>query len=133
MSTSFALFAQRQPDPAESAAAMVVMAIYVVLIIVMIVANWKLNEKAGEPGWACLVPIYNVIVLGRMAGLTTLWIVLLFVPCVNIIALFMLNIKLAERFGKDAGFGIAMAFLPFICMPILAFGSARYEPPHTAP
>ncbi len=129
MSTSFALLAQRQPDPMESGAGIVIMLVYFALIIVMIVANWMLNEKAGEPGWACLVPIYNVIVLGRMAGLTTLWIVLLFVPCANIIALFMLNIKLAERFGKDAGFGVAMAFLPFICMPILAFGSARYTPP----
>ena len=65
----------------ESGAGIVIMLVYFALIIVMIVANWMLNEKAGEPGWACLVPIYNVIVLGRMAGLTTLWIVLLFVPC----------------------------------------------------
>lgn len=131
MNSFLVLFAQRRQEAEFGPVELAMVAFYLGIIIVFIAGAWKMCEKAGEPGWSQLIPIYNLIVLGKMAGLSGLWIFLNFVPCIGIIANAMLNIKLAERFGKDAGFGVAAFFLPFICYPILGFGSAEYERPLT--
>lgn len=131
MHSLLVLFAQRRQDPDFGPVELAMVAVYLGIFIVFIAGAWKMCEKAGEPGWSQIIPFYNIIVLGRMAGLSGLWIFLNFVPCIGIIANAMLNIKLAERFGKDAGFGVAAFFLPFICYPILGFGGAEYERPLT--
>jgi hypothetical protein len=104
-----------------------ILAIYGLIFIISIVALWKLFTKAGKPGWASIVPIYNLIVLLEIAGKPTWWIVLMLIPFVNFIIAIILFIALAEAFGKGAGFGIGLAFLGIIFLPILAFGSAQYR------
>lgn len=94
--------------------------------LVMIIAMWKLFSKAGRPGWAAIVPIYNIIVMIDIAGLEWWYLLLLLVPIANIVAIFKIYIGVAENFGKSTGFGVAMIFFGIICMPILAFGSAEY-------
>ena len=81
--------------------------------------------KAGQPGWAAIIPIFNWIVWCKVAGRPLWWIVLLLIcfPVVYII----LCIDTAKVFGKGAGFGIGLIFLPFIFFPILGFGSAQYQ------
>ena len=103
--------------------------VYFGLIILMIVGMWKVFQKAGKPGWASIIPFYNTFVLVEIAGKPILWFVLLFVPCVNIVILLMLAMEIAKVFGKGAGFGLGLAFLPFIFYPILGFGDARYQAP----
>ena len=100
-----------------------------VVLLVLIAAMWKIFDKAGEPGWAALVPIYNLVVLLKMIDKPLWWILLFVVPCVNIIAAVLLAIELAKVFGKGIGFAIGMVVLPFVFYPVLGFGSAQYRRP----
>lgn len=104
------------------------LAIYLAIIIVYLAGMWKTFEKAGQPGWACIIPFYNVYILLKIAGKPGWWLLLLFVPLANIVILFMVGIEIASRFGKGSGFGIGLTFLPFIFYPILGFGDAQYLP-----
>jgi hypothetical protein len=90
--------------------------------LVMIAALWKLFTKAGEPGWAALVPIYNIIVLLKISSMPWWWVLL------YCIAQFIVPFKLAANFGKGTGFAVGLLLLPFIFVPMLAFGSAVYRP-----
>lgn len=84
--------------------------------------------KAGKPGWAAIIPIYNLIVLLEIAGRPLWWIILLIIPFVNFIVLILVNIDIARKFGKGVGFAIGMLILPFIFWPMLGFGDATYNP-----
>jgi hypothetical protein len=113
---------------ALGAGMMVFMLVYLAVIIVMVVALWKIFTKAGQPGWAAIVPIYNTYILMiEICKMEMLWFILSFVPFVNIVAGIMATLKLAEKFGKEIGFAIGLILLPFVFLPILAFGSAEYE------
>ncbi len=100
--------------------------VYLAVIVLMIASMWKVFSKAGKPGWACIIPIYNIIVMLEIAGRPLWWIVLLLIPVVNIVIEIMIMIDIAKAFGKGAGFAIGMILLPFIFWPILGFGSAQY-------
>lgn len=97
--------------------------------ILMIAAWWKIFSKAGQPGWAAIIPIYNWIVWCKIVGRPWWWILLLLIPFVNLIILIILIIDLAKSFGKGVGFGIGLLLLPFIFFLILGFGSAHYQGP----
>lgn len=89
---------------------------------------WKTFEKAGKPGWAGIVPIYNMIVLCEIVGKPVWWgLLAIFAPCVNVVFSVLLMIELAKKFGKDPLYGIGLALLPFVFFPMLGFGSARYQ------
>ena len=107
--------------------------IFFLAIVVFIIASvWKVYEKANEPGWAAIIPIYNIIVLLRIVGRPLWWIILLLIPFVNIIIIFIVYIDLAKSFGKDVGFGIGLALLGIVFYPILGFGDAEYQGPAAA-
>ena len=101
-------------------------------LLVMIISGWKVFAKAGEPGWAVIVPIYNLFVFMKISGKPGWWFILLFIPIVGLVISIMACVGLAERFGKTAGFGIGLALLGFIFLPILAFGDAQYVGPKAA-
>lgn len=101
---------------------------YLALLVLIIAAHWRLNEKAGQPGWACIVPIYNVIVWLKIAQKPGWWLLLLLIPLVNLVIAFVVWIDIAKLFGKDSGFGIGLTLLGFIFLPILAFGPSEYLP-----
>ena len=100
---------------------------YGILSLVMIVSQWKIFTKAGKPGWASIVPVYNMIVMIQIADLSLVYLLLLFIPIANIYALFKIYIGIAHKFGKSTGFGVGLIFLTIIFMPMLAFGDAVYE------
>src|SRR5206468_6439385 len=102
---------------------------YLAFTILMIAAWWKIFTKAGQPGWACIIPIYNLYVWCKIVGRQWWWILLMLIPLVNFIILIILIIDLAKSFGKGAGFGIGLLLLPFIFFLILGFGSAQYHGP----
>lgn len=103
--------------------------ITLVLLVVMLVGMWKMFVKAGKPGWAAIVPFYNLYCLYDMSFGNGWLFLLTFVPCVNIVIGFMLYFKLAKAFGQGAGFAIGLIFLNPIFMLILGFGSAEYVGP----
>jgi hypothetical protein len=96
------------------------------VIILVIASLWKVFTKAGQPGWAALVPIFNAYVLCKVAGKPGWWVLLMLIPCVNLIIALLVALGVAEQFRKGAGFGIGLFFLPFIFYPILAWGDAQY-------
>lgn len=89
---------------------------------------WKVFEKAGLEGWKALVPVWNMWLLAtEVAQKEPLWGILLIVPCTSPIGAIMVGIGVAEQFGKGTGFGIGLAFFPYICYPLLGFGDAAYQ------
>lgn len=102
------------------------------LAIVMIIAWWKLFTKAGKPGWAALIPVYNLWVLFEIVGLPGWLSLLMFVPFVGQIGVAILNIvaavKMPERFGKEPVYAVGLIFLPMVFYPMLAFGKSEYVP-----
>ena len=101
----------------------------ILAIVVLIIASfWIVFTKAGQPGWASIVPIYNLVVLLKIANKPVWWIVLMLIPLVNFIISIVVAIAVAKNFGKTTVFGLGLVFLPFICYPILAWGDAEYSP-----
>lgn len=91
--------------------------------ILLLISMWKIYTKAGKPGWASIVPFYNAYVMCEIAGKEGWYMLLYFIPIVNIYVSFVINDALAKRFGKSTGFAIGLMFLPIIFFPILAFSS----------
>jgi Family of unknown function (DUF5684) len=100
---------------------------WLVFVVLMIAALWKIFSKAGHPGWPAIIPIVNTYFLCKVAGRPGWWVILMFIPLVNFIIWIILCIDVAKSFGKGAGFGIGLLLLPIIFFPILGFGSARYQ------
>src|SRR6266496_347844 len=123
------LLAQETTDYATSAAggSPVPGIIGLLIALLMIVAMWKVFTKAGQPGWASIIPIYNLYIWCKIVGRPWWWILLMLIPFVNFIILIILCIDTAKSFGKGAGFGIGLALLGIISWPILGFGSAQYQ------
>ncbi len=97
-------------------------------IIVLIVASlWKIFAKAGEPGWAAIIPIYNAIVLLKIVGRPLWWLLLMLIPFVGLIFAFIVVFDLARAFGKGGLFALGLIVLGPIFYPVLAFGDAKYQ------
>src|SRR5271168_1491484 len=117
---SVVLFAQNQPPPIDAGPLAAIAALGMVAVVIesailafFVACGWKIFSKAGEPGWAAIVPIYNLVVLMKVAGKPVWWFILLFVPCVNIVILIMTGISLAANFGRSALFGLGLVLPPF--------------------
>jgi hypothetical protein len=102
---------------------------WLAFMILMIAACWKIFTKAGQPGWASIIPIYNWYILCKIVGRPGWWVILLLIPFVNFIIGIVLCVDLAKSFGKGVGFAIGLILLGVIFFPILGFGSAQYQGP----
>ena len=100
--------------------------LWLIIAVFYIIVMWRVFVKAGKPGWGCIIPIYNFILLLEMVNRPLWWVILYFIPFVNIVIYWIVMIDLAKAFGKDTGFGIGLIFLSFIFLPILAFSDAQY-------
>ena len=101
--------------------------IWLIICIVMIIGLWKVFTTAGQPGWMAIIPILNLFILCKIAGRPGWWLLLMLIPFVNFIIWIILSLDLAKKFGKGAGFGIGIALLSFIFLPVLGFGDAQYQ------
>ena len=126
-------------DPNSAAGAAGIMALFGVLMIpllivtlITLIGQWKVFSKAGKPGWACIIPIYNIIVLLEIIGKPIWWIFLFLIPCVNFIFIIWAINLLSKSFGQGEGFTIGLLLLGFIFWPILGFGNYPYLGPAAA-
>jgi hypothetical protein len=99
------------------------------LEVISLIALWKIFTKAGKPGWAALVPIYNQYVLLQIVGASWWWLLGLMLPVVRLIVRVFLCLDLARAFGKGTGFALGLIFLSKVFIPLLGFGDSRYIPP----
>jgi hypothetical protein len=98
-----------------------------VLGLLTLVAMWRVFNKAGRPGWAAIVPIYNAYTLLKVAGRPGWWLLLLFIPLVNVVVTIVVAIDVAKAFGRGGVFGVFGLWLfSFVGYPILGFGDSRY-------
>lgn len=98
------------------------------IFLVMAAILWKVFTKAGQPGWAAIVPFYNTwILVTEICKKEPLWFILTFIPLANIVASWVICMELAKKFGKSEAFGIGLFFLGPIFLAILAFGDAEYQ------
>jgi len=127
MTTLSALLLQNEGLPAIGAAMIIV---YLAIAVVCIMGYWKVFVKAGQPGWAILIPIYNLYVLLKIAGRPGWWLLLFLIPLVNIGIWIVVAIDIAKSFGQSTVFGVVLLFLlSVIGYLILGFGNYRYLGP----
>ncbi len=103
--------------------------IFAFIALFFIVVQWKIYSKAGKPGWAAFIPIYNIIVMLDIVGKPLSWFIFLIIPGVNVVFAILLTNLLAKSFGKGTGYTLGLLFLPLIFYPMLALGSAQYQGP----
>ncbi|HKM30713.1 MAG: DUF5684 domain-containing protein [Bacteroidales bacterium] len=97
--------------------------------VLVVVSYWLLFKKADKPGWACLIPVYNTLVMLQVVGKPWWWILLLFIPLVNIVFTIWMYNLLSKSFGKRADFTVGLLLLPWIFLPILGLGKSTYTGP----
>ena len=102
----------------------------VIVGIIQIISLWKLFEKAGEQGWKAIIPIYNIYVLLKIVGKPGWWLILFFIPIVNLVFAIWTYNMLSKSFGKDETYTVGLILLSFIFLPLLAFGNAKYLGPY---
>lgn len=112
----------------EQGGGTMIMLLWLVIVVLLIASVWTVFSKAGKPGWAAIIPIYNIIVLLQIAGKPVWWIILLFVPVVNLVIVILCYVGVARNFGKGVGFALGLIFLSPIFFPILAWSDAQYRP-----
>jgi hypothetical protein len=101
--------------------------IALILVVVYVAAYWRIFEKAGQPGWAAIIPIYNIIVLLRVIERPWWWILLFLIPFVDIIVYIIVWNDLSKSFGHGIGFTLGLIFFGFIFILILGFGGSQYQ------
>jgi hypothetical protein len=107
--------------------------VWLAIVVICIIGIWKVFAKAGQPGWASLVPFYNAYIMLKIAGRPGWWLVLFLIPLVNIVVGLIVAIDIAKSFGQSALFGVILLFfLSGIGYLILGFGSYRYVGPAAA-
>lgn len=129
-----------QNDAANAAAGGVLAAmggmfllVMLAIVVVLIIGFWKTFAKAGQPGWAAIIPIYNIYIMTKIAGRPGWWVLLFFVPIANFVVAIVLAIDIAKSFGQSAVFGVLLLFLlSGIGYLILGFGNYRYVGPAAA-
>lgn len=114
---------QAEMDPAVTA---VLLGVMVAIAVFYIACLWRIFTKAGRPGWYALIPLLNTYTVIKIAGRPGWWLLLTFIPCISFVVLLIVYLDLATAFGKGTGFGLGLALLSPIFLPILAFGSASY-------
>jgi len=106
---------------------------WLAIVIFLVAAQWKVFVKAGQPGWGCIIPIYNWYIMLKIGGKPAWWLLLFLIPGVNLIfAIWTVNM-ISKSFGKDEAFTVGLLLLGIIFWPILGVGSAKYLGPYGDP
>lgn len=101
--------------------------IFYPIILLLAVSLWKIFEKAGQNGWAALIPFYNIFIFLRIIQKPWWWFILFFIPYLGFIWILWGWIRMAKRFGKSSLYGVAIVCLSVVFIPLLAFGKQEYK------
>ncbi|WP_426670759.1 signal peptidase I [Mucilaginibacter sp. McL0603] len=94
----------------------------IILIILPCIGLWKLFEKASQPGWKSLIPLYNLYVMLRLSGRPNWWAILLLLPGINFLVAIGINIDFIKSYGKfSLREQAAFILLSFIYIPKWGF------------
>jgi hypothetical protein len=119
-----------QSDSSSGAGLGVLLFIYLAFFVIYLVAMWKLFTKMGQPGWIGIIPLLNAYGIYKLAGRDWWWVILLLIPCINIVAAWFLAADTAKLFGKELGWAILLFIFPGLGHLILAFGGSQYVGPN---
>lgn len=123
------VLAQANSNGGDSLGALIVLVVYLAIIVAVVAGMWKMFAKAGQPGWAAIVPIYNLFILLKIVGRPWWWLILMFIPVVSIVVAIVVFVDLGKSFGKGTLFILGLVFLGFIFIPVLGFGDSQYQGP----
>ena len=101
--------------------------LWIVVAVALIAANWRIFTKAGKPGWAILVPIYNIIVMLQIVGKPLWWIIMLLIPGVNAVFAILIIYNLVIKFGQPGWHVLLALFLSIFYYPYLGFSKVKYQ------
>ena len=115
-------------DPIAGVLMAIFWVVYFGVIIALIAGFWKTFVKAGKPGWGALIPFYNTYLMIKIGGKPGWWLLLYFIPLVQLVVSILVSLGVAEKFGKSSAFGIfgLWLFAP-IGYLMLGFGDAKYQ------
>jgi hypothetical protein len=111
---------------------LIFLVIWLAVVVLIIAGFWKTFVKAGQPGWAAIVPIYNIYILTKIVGRPAWWVILFFIPFIGLIPAIIVSLDVAKAFGKSTAFAIGLILLSPIFYCILGFGDAQYQGPVAA-
>ena len=75
--------------------------------------SWKLYQKAGRKSWEALIPVYNAVVLMEIIRRPKWWVVLLFIPIINLMIFPVVWVETLRSFGKKSSLDTALGILTF--------------------
>ena len=99
----------------------------ITLSLAMLAGQWKTFKKAGQPGWAAIIPIYNIYVTTKIARRPGWWTALTFVPLLGILVLVLISIDVADAFDMPPMFGVGLGLLPSVFYCLLGFGKPEFR------
>lgn len=100
------------------------------VIAIMVIALWKIFQKAGYEGWEAIIPVYNLYIITKIVGKPGWWVILMLIPYLGMIWTIWSYNLLSKSFGKDEGFTVGLVFLGFIFFPMLGFDNSKYLGPY---
>ena len=108
--------------------------VWIAIMVFMIISWWIVFKKAGQPGWAILIPIYNFLVILRVASKPWWWVFALLLaiipfagPILLLVAMIFIFHGISKNFGQGAGFTVGLVLLSIVFVPILAFGDYKWK------
>lgn len=115
----------------------ILMILFLTLLAFLIICRWNIFKKAGKEGWEAAIPFYSswtYFEISGYPGWISLITILELIPFMNFIVLLgiiviniIVNISLSRKFNKKDSFGVLLALLPIIGLPMLAFGNDKYD------
>ena len=105
----------------------VVLLFQLALIVIQVTGMWAVFTKAGHAGWKAIIPVYNLYVMLQIGEQAWWWLLLVFVPVVNLYAVYKIHAGVARAFGRGIGFGLGLAFFGILFFPLVGFGDYQYR------
>ncbi|AAV48360.1 unknown [Haloarcula marismortui ATCC 43049] len=115
------------PLQSSDAGGIVLLLFQLLLAAIQIAGMWMVFKKAGHAGWKAIIPIYNLYIMLRIGENAWWWLLLVFIPVINLYALYKIHAGVARAFGRGIGFGLGLTFLGILFFPLLGFGDYQHR------